>query len=89
MKLEMLAVRDAKVEAFMQPFFAQSVGSAHRAFGDEIHNRESVLSKHPEDYALFWLGTFDCLTGQLELKSQPVQVVLGVNIPNPQLKLEG
>lgn len=81
MKLEMLAVRDAKVEAFMTPFFAQSVGAAHRAFGDEIRNAESVLAKHPEDYALFWFGTFDCLTAALELKAQPVQVVLGVNIP--------
>ena len=37
MKLEMLALYDAKVEAFMSPFFAQSVGAAVRELSDMVN----------------------------------------------------
>lgn len=80
MKLELLAVRDAKTEAFMQPFFAQSVGAATREFGDIARDRSHPVGKHPEDYALFWFGSFNALTAEFDLKAQPVQVVLAINL---------
>lgn len=80
MKMEMLAVRDAKVEAFMVPFFAQSVGSAERSFGDLARDKEHAVGQHPEDYALFYLGSFNQETGQFDLLPQPVQVALAMNL---------
>lgn len=67
------AVRDAKADAFGQPFFAQQRGIAVRSFADECSRSDSGLNKHPEDYALFVLGEYDDLTGAL-VSCQPVQI---------------
>lgn len=80
MKLELVAVYDSKVEAFMTPFFAQSVGAAVRAFGDVARDPQHEVGKHPEDYALFWLGTFNQQTAEWELKATPQQAVLAINL---------
>lgn len=59
-------VRDTKAQAFMQPFFSNSVGAAIRAFGDAIADEKSPLGKHPADYILYQLGTFDDEGGRFE-----------------------
>lgn len=59
------AVYDSKALAYLQPFFSESVGSAVRAFGDAANESGSPLSKHPGDYQLYEIGTFDNLTGML------------------------
>lgn len=65
MTYKVLAVYDGKAEAFLQPFFSDTPGSAVRAFGDEVMKPESPFHKHPGDYQLYELGTFDNLTGKL------------------------
>nr|QJB20537.1 MAG: nonstructural protein [Microvirus sp.] len=71
MKLKVFSIRDAKVEAFMQPFFSQTTGSGIRLFTDSIEGPQNGFSKHPEDYALFELGEFDQETGLLSPHPQP------------------
>lgn len=66
MKLEMLAVKDEALEAYMRPFFAQSVGQAQRMFVDEVNNPQGEMHKHPNDYSLYHLGTWDDETGALQ-----------------------
>lgn len=58
MILHIFSVWDSKAEAFATPFFMHSKGLAVRAFSDTINDPNSSLSKHPYDYALFYLGTF-------------------------------
>ena len=50
----------------MRPFTAQAIGEASRLFEDECKNPETPMHKHPEDYALFQIGTFDQLTGTIK-----------------------
>lgn len=69
MKLEMMAVKDEALEAYMRPFFAQSVGQAARMFADEVNNEQGEMVKHPQDYALYHLGTWDDQDGSY--KPQP------------------
>ena len=73
------AVRDAKTEAFSQPFFFLKPGLALRSFGDEVANRDSNLAKHPEDFALFHLGYYDDETGAVTSLAQPEQIALAIN----------
>lgn len=75
MILKVFAVYDVKAVAYMQPFFSNSVGSALRAFGDASCEDRSPLSKHPADYNLFELGSFDDASGLLE--SLPAPKYLG------------
>lgn len=59
MILKVFAVRDLKAEAFLQPFFSNSVGNALRAFDDAVNDKNCPFNKHPGDYSLFEIGTYD------------------------------
>lgn len=65
MILKVFAVRDTKAEAFLQPFFSNSVGNALRAFGDAAVDKNCPFNKHPEDYILYEVGEYDDSTAGL------------------------
>lgn len=62
------AVQDAKAGMFNQPIFLLSDGEALRSFMDACQpgNDQSMLSRHPEDFNLFYIGEYDELTGELQ-----------------------
>lgn len=76
MKYEIVAIRDQKLDAFAMPWFTPSTAAAIRAFGDETTRQDSPLHQHPEDYALFHLGTFDNELGRFNNADQPKQLAL-------------
>lgn len=59
------AVRDSAMDSFMQPFFAPAVGLASRSFSDEVNrsSADNAMFRHPDDYELHLIGTFDESTG--------------------------
>ncbi len=63
MLLRAFSVYDSKVEAYMRPFFMQTEAEALRAFRETVNDGQSSFFKHPEDYTLFKVGTFDESTG--------------------------
>ena len=66
MKLEVFAVFDDKIKAYMRPFFVRSKGEAIRTWVDSVNDSQSPFSKHPEDYVLFHIGEYDESTGSFE-----------------------
>lgn len=65
MILKVFGVYDSKALGYLQPFFSNSVGSAIRAFADASNEDRSPICKHPGDYQLYELGTFDDNSGLL------------------------
>jgi len=65
MTLKVFAVRDMKAMAFLQPFFSPSIGSAMRAFGDAVNDKSCPFNKHPADYVLYEIGTYDDSTAEM------------------------
>lgn len=65
MILKIFSVWDLKTEAYMQPFFSQTIGSGIRAFTDAASEQTSMLSKHPGDFQLHCIGEFDDSTGKI------------------------
>jgi hypothetical protein len=63
--------KDRALDAFLIPFFTPSVGVAERSFYDEVKNAESPMHKHPEDYDLYYAGTYDDDTCGFQLFDQP------------------
>lgn len=59
MKHLLFTVYDEKAEVFTPPFFVPTLGIATRAFADCINSDEHQFGKHPADYTLFQLGSFD------------------------------
>ena len=63
--MKMFSVKDSKSGIFFQPFFFRTIPEAIRSFTDEANSdpANSMISKHPSDYALYSLGDFDDTTG--------------------------
>lgn len=95
MKMEIFAVKDRALNAFMRPFFAQTIGQAIRSFSDEINRpgghqvgSENHMNMHPEDYDLWHLGSFNDATGTFSAEPDdrqdwPRQVAIGKNVLRP------
>lgn len=56
-----VAVHDRVAKTYGRPFFTQNINVAIRSFTDEINNAtpDNQLYQHPDDFDLFYLGTFD------------------------------
>lgn len=63
---QVFSVFDTKVGSFAQPFFSPTTASAMRAFLDAATDPNTQLSKHPADFHLYHIGTFDDETGFIE-----------------------
>lgn len=76
-----LCVRDRAADVFGQPHFATSVGAAIRGFSDEINRdaENNVFAKHPDDFDLYKLGTFDDATGSFDC-GKPAQIAVGKDL---------
>lgn len=61
--MHMFTIRDSAIDSYGNPFCARSIPEATRIFLDEVRNPESQLHKHPEDFALFHLGSYNPDTG--------------------------
>lgn len=78
MKMIMVAIKDRALNAYMRPFFAQTRGQAIRMFNDEINNEQSPMFKHPDDYDLYYLATWDDTDGQIHEQDE-LQLAIGKN----------
>lgn len=89
MKLVAVSVRDAKSEVWQPPIFVRTKAEAVRSFVDEVNSdvSKSAIAAHPEDYTLFYLGTFDQLTGELEPAVQPESLGCAENFRREELRL--
>lgn len=68
-------IYDSKTEAYLQPFFLQTHGQAIRAITDCVNDRDHQFGKHPEDYTLFHLGSFEDRAAEWDLL--PTAHILG------------
>jgi hypothetical protein len=59
MKLELYTIYDSKEEIYYQPFFLLNDAVALRQFGDMANEETSKISKHPGDYTLWHLGSYE------------------------------
>jgi len=67
MELFICSVFDRKAEAFMAIFTVQGLGQAIRSFEDACGDPQHEFAKHPEDFILFCLGSYDQETGELKV----------------------
>lgn len=63
--LNCYSIYDKKAFSFATPFFAVNDEVAMRSFEDLVRDRRSLVSQHPEDFALYIVGRFDTETGKL------------------------
>ena len=61
--MKIFSVLDTKAQAYMNPVSCATAGVALRTFEDSVNDPSSPFHKHPEDYILFQVGSFDETTG--------------------------
>lgn len=57
--LEVFSVFDSAVGAYIVPFYLKSKGEALRVFTDLVNDKSHGFSRHPEDFTLFHLGSWN------------------------------
>ena len=78
-----VSVKDRAADVYMRPFFVAHKNVAIRDFTDEVNRKadDNQLNKHPDDFDLYLLGTFD--DNFAEFKSEgPVVLVRAKDVIN-------
>lgn len=75
MKLTVCSVYDSKVNAFSPPFCVKSRGEAIRSFTDAVRDTTLNFHRHPADYRLFILGTWDDQDGSFHQPGAPEPIL--------------
>lgn len=80
MKALLFSIRDAKANSFGPPFAKYSRGEAEREFTTITRNEQSTISKFPEDFDLWEIGTIDQETGKIEGLATPVHMMKAIQL---------
>lgn len=74
MIMKVFAVFDSAVQAYMQPFFSPTSGSAIRSLTEAVNDPGHTFAKNATDYTLHLLGDFDDATGLFN-SGPPIHVI--------------
>lgn len=71
-----VSVKDTAAQAFGRPVFVPAIAVAIRSFRDEVNRKDSTedLARHPDDFELYELGSFDDSTGIVVVLPEPRMV---------------
>ena len=77
-----VSVKDGAANVFNRPFFVPHRNVAIRDFTDEVNRSaaDNQLNKHPSDFDLYILGTFDDNLGTFVTESIPTVLVRGKDV---------
>lgn len=84
MTMQIYSVRDLAVEAYGPPIFVRARGEALRQFIDACKDKTTQFAKHPSDYEMYYLGTWDDVSGQLITTGEPERVARAVDFAEEQ-----
>lgn len=83
MEIIVVSIKDRLANVHGQPMFFATTGTAIRAFQDAINDQQSNVSKHPDDYDLFQLGTYNDETGTFtNAEAGPKLLAVGKQLKN-------
>lgn len=74
------SIRDSKGEVFNPPFYKHTHGEAERDFTSLVRDEKSMVSKYPEDFDLYHVGTYDDQTGVFKSLETPLHIIKAVNL---------
>ncbi|WNK12512.1 MAG: nonstructural protein [Microvirus sp.] len=72
--LHAYTVYDRKALQYHAPWFAVTDGAAVRSFADLANDPSTTVGRHPGDYVLYRLGSYDDAAGLLLPSTAPVHV---------------
>lgn len=85
MTRQVFAVQDVAAGIYLPPFVAHTEALAMRLFGDLCREPGHDFNRHPGDYTLFRIGTYDDATGVMTSEAA-VSFGNGMQHVQPQLE---
>ena len=70
MKIELYTIYDSKTGVYNKPFYQLNDDVCRRTCSDLLSS-ETDVAKHPEDFSLFHLGSYNDETAQFDLLATP------------------
>ena len=92
MNQKLFTIYDQKSKLYCAPFCFAETGQALRAFVDTVNDPSTAINKHPEDYLLYEIGSFDDSTAMCDPFTGPALVANGIEVfinPDAPAKPEG
>jgi len=83
---QIFSIYDLKAQAFYQPFFFDTIGQAKRIIHDFVQEDGHPFNKHPHDYTLFNLGTFNDNTGEIDHSKKVICSLVELKLPTEELE---
>lgn len=83
----MYAVYDVKSLTYAPPFLAQTDGVAVRMLKEAVDDNTTMVGRHPADFKLYCIASFDDQRGLIMSKEPPEHVVDAVALVSIQPKL--
>ncbi len=80
MKHKMFSVFDVKAQAYLPPFCLHETAMAVRAFSDCVNGGDHQFGRHPGDYTLFELGSFDDSVCVVSCTASAMKVCNGLEV---------
>lgn len=71
-----VCIKDTAARVFGTPFFVQAAAQAVRSLRDEVNSKDSQsdVNRHPSDFELYELGSFNDDTGVVVCHDSPVLI---------------
>lgn len=80
-QLNIYTIRDTKSGAYNVPQSFRTHGEAERFLSDQVNlNQDSLIHRHPEDFDLFHLGSYDTDTGLITALETPTHIVKALHL---------
>ena len=79
MLFTVFSIYDTAIKSWLPPMYARNNGEMIRNFADAVSDPQSKLAKHPQDYVLFELGTFDDDKCLFSLLKAPVRLCMAMD----------
>ena len=73
--MRMYSIYDTIANAYQNPLYAVNDGAAIRIFTEAVNDPKTYLNQAPNDYVIYYVGTFDEQTGCITTDENPRKII--------------
>jgi len=84
MLMSVFAIYDSGISTWLPPLYARNKGEIMRWFSEAVNDSTSKLAKHPSDFTIFEIGTWDDGNCKFDLLKTPVSLGIAIEFVKPK-----
>jgi hypothetical protein len=78
--IQLYSVFDRKAKVYNTPMFLVNDQVALRVFHSMVFDKDTMVSRYPEDYILYRVGEFNTLDGIVKGSCYPEEIAQGIQL---------